>query len=207
MPLPLPLAPPPPPWTAVGINAAAVAAAAVCTSKVRRRINDFEHMKAVHSGHSGPTAPRPQPLLQQCSTCCRHNIVPNAPAPAPATTPICDTDNSAVISEPLVLQPLSSTLMPPPPPTPTAASHVARDTFHLMQAKSDDVELSDHIQFRITEVSGGQQTATGASTTGEEPPTDEADVVTDGEYRERGYVNQTPMRLYVVNFECPKKRT
>lgn len=49
------------------------------------------------------------------------------------------------------------------------------ECFELVQQKSNDVELSDHIQFLITEVS-----APAAPSIEEKEPPDDVDVVTEG---------------------------
>lgn len=49
--------------------------------------------------------------------------------------------------------------------------------FELIQQKSDEVELSDHIQFLITEVS-----APAAPSIQEKEPPDDVDVLTEGNY-------------------------
>lgn len=52
-----------------------------------------------------------------------------------------------------------------------------QDNFKLIQNKSDDVELSDHIQFLITEVSGPKQPSVQ-----ENESLDDVDVVTEGKF-------------------------
>lgn len=132
--------------TTAKINEAAKAAAAVCASKVRSRIDDFEHRcrgKTSPAPGSADAVHRRHKNGDMESTSSSNN---NANA---KTAPTTKTTQADTLIKPTVQQP--------------------------------KVELSDHIQFRITEVVKEGDVATKAKKKSDET-SDEAHILSDGEF-------------------------